>query len=102
MSEIGRWVLVVERWAFAFAIIEIPLRATFASRCVRNGPERGRRARWFCRFQFGNDLVDSRCCALDRMRDRATAKRPKSFPISREIHFRNRDVLTLDVPPDID
>src|SRR5437899_7766085 len=55
----------------------------------------------FCRFQFGNDLVDCRRCTLDRLRDGATAERTESFAGSREIHFRNRDVLTLDVPPDV-
>src|SRR5260370_17682209 len=55
-----------------------------------------------CRFKLGNDLVDVRSVALDRMRDRAATQRTEPFPVSREIHLRDRNILTLDVAPDID
>src|SRR5260370_13887074 len=54
-----------------------------------------------CRFKLGNDLVDVRSVALDRMRDRAATQRTEPFPVSREIHLRDRNILTLDVAPDI-
>src|SRR5206468_11067640 len=35
------------------------------------------------------------------MRDRTAAERTKTFPGSGEIHVRNRNLFSLDVPPDI-
>src|SRR6266516_739280 len=55
----------------------------------------------FCRFEFGDDLVDCRCVAFDPMCDRTATERTKTFPISGEIHVRDRNLFPLDVPPDI-
>src|SRR5580704_6136454 len=54
-----------------------------------------------CRFKFGDDLVDRGCVAFDRMCDRTATERTKTFPVSGEIHVRDRNLFPLDVPPDI-
>src|SRR5205823_11341671 len=52
-------------------------------------------------LQLGDNFVDCRRCACDRMRDGAAPERTKPFSISRQIHFWNRNVFTLDVAPDV-
>src|SRR5436190_21504634 len=54
-----------------------------------------------CRLELDDDLVDCRCSAFDWMRDRAAAKRTKTFPVSGEIHFRDWNVFPLDVALDM-
>src|SRR5437899_12861566 len=56
----------------------------------------------FCRFELGNDFVDCGGAAFNRMRNWTAAERAETFPIPREIHFRNGNVLALDIAPDID
>ena len=55
----------------------------------------------FRRFKLGNDLVDRGGGAFDRVRDGTAAEGAETFPVSRKIHFRDRNVLPLDVTPDI-
>src|SRR5438477_10960106 len=66
----------------------IILRAPSALRCPRG-------------LQLGDNFVDCRRCARDRMRDGAAPERTKPFSAPREIHLRNRNVFTLDVAPDV-
>src|SRR5438046_2495105 len=66
----------------------IILRAPSALRCPRG-------------LQLGDNFVDCRRCARDRMRDGAAPERTKPFSAPREIHFWNRNVFTLDVAPDV-
>src|SRR4030095_12077775 len=56
----------------------------------------------FCRFEFGNNFVDCRCRARDWMCNGATAERTKPFSISCKIHLWDRNLLPLDVAPNID
>src|SRR5439155_9236849 len=53
-------------------------------------------------LQLGNDLVDRGRLAADRVRDSAATERPESLSVSRKIHFRNRNLLSLDITPDVD
>src|SRR6266700_3755534 len=55
----------------------------------------------FRRFELGNDFVNCGGSALDWTRNWAAAKRTESFSISGKIHFGDRDVFPLDVPPNI-
>src|SRR5919204_2575636 len=55
----------------------------------------------FRRFEFRNDLVNCGCRAVNRVSDWAAAKRAKTFPVSRKIHFWDRNVFSLDVAPNI-
>src|SRR5437899_13012172 len=66
----------------------IILRAPSALRCSRA-------------LQLGDNVVDCRRCARDRMCDGAAPERTKPFSISCEIHFWNGDAFALDVAPDV-
>src|SRR5205809_744478 len=66
----------------------IILRAPSALRCPRG-------------LQLGDNFVDCRRYARDRVRDRAAPERTKPFSAPREIHFWNRDVFALNVAPDV-